>query len=138
MPDLRGVIHLLDANVLIALTVRDHEHHDRAAGWLTKETAFAVCPMVQGALVRHLVRAGESWGRIGSLLREVAALPQYRFWSDDLDYAQVSWQGVRGHRQVTDVYLAHLARRHGGVLATMDEALAAQLPDSCLLLPKAR
>ena len=30
-----------------------------------------------------------------------------------------------GHRQITDAYLVLLARKHGGILATMDEALAA-------------
>jgi predicted nucleic acid-binding protein len=33
--------------------------------------------------------------------------------------------GIIGHRQVTDAYLALLARKHGGSLATMDRALAA-------------
>jgi predicted nucleic acid-binding protein len=33
--------------------------------------------------------------------------------------------GIIGYRQVTDAYLALLARKHGSSLATMDQALAA-------------
>jgi len=41
--------------------------------------------------------------------------------------------GIVGHRQVTDAYLTLLARVHGGVLATMDKALAATHPEAVLL-----
>ena len=51
--------YLLDANVLIALTVAEHEHHDRASTWAATINGFAVCPIVEGALVRFLVRTGE-------------------------------------------------------------------------------
>jgi len=52
--------HLLDANVLIALTVAEHEHHDRASRWVAGIERFALCPVVEGALVRFLVRVGET------------------------------------------------------------------------------
>ncbi|REM93644.1 VapC toxin family PIN domain ribonuclease, partial [Mycobacterium tuberculosis] len=46
---------LLDANVLIALVVAEHVHHDAAADWLmASDTGFATCPMTQGSLVRFL------------------------------------------------------------------------------------
>ena len=51
--------YLLDANVLIALTVAEHEHHERASTWAATVNRFAVCPIVEGALVRFLVRTGE-------------------------------------------------------------------------------
>jgi predicted nucleic acid-binding protein len=44
--------YLLDADVLIALTVADHEHHARTSAWAAGITRFAVCPVVEGALVR--------------------------------------------------------------------------------------
>lgn len=48
---------LLDANVLIALVVAEHVHHDAAADWLmASDTGFATCPMTQGSLVRFLAR----------------------------------------------------------------------------------
>ncbi len=40
---------LLDANVLIALVVADHVHHDRAAEWLAaSDLAIATCPITEG------------------------------------------------------------------------------------------
>ena len=41
---------LLDANVLIALVVTEHVHHDAAAEWLsTFDPGFATCPITQEA-----------------------------------------------------------------------------------------
>jgi len=44
-------------------------------------------------------------------------------------------QGVIGHRQVTDGYLAELARFNRGRLATFDRGLAALHPDIAYLVP---
>jgi predicted nucleic acid-binding protein len=43
--------------------------------------------------------------------------------------------GVIGHRQVTDAYLAHLARTRNGRLATFDQGLAKTHPDVVDLVP---
>jgi len=50
---------------------------------------------------------------------------RHRFWADNFDYSAVSWHGLLGHRQVTDAYLAALARHHQGRLATLNRGLAA-------------
>ncbi|MDR1118869.1 MAG: hypothetical protein LBL01_06185 [Bifidobacteriaceae bacterium] len=42
---------------------------------------------------------------------------------------------VRGHRQATDAYLAALAKKRGGILATLDRALAAPHPAHTLFTP---
>jgi predicted nucleic acid-binding protein len=42
--------------------------------------------------------------------------------------------GVVGHRQVTDAYLAQLARHHDGQLATLDSGLAQQHSDVAVLI----
>lgn len=47
---------LLDANVLIALVVADHDHHRRAPDRITGVDRFALRSVVAGALVRYLVR----------------------------------------------------------------------------------
>jgi hypothetical protein len=52
-----------------------------------------------------------------------------------LGYTDVPWRGVLGHRQVTDAYLAALARRNGGRLATFDRGLAALHEDVVMLIP---
>ncbi len=72
------------------------------------------------------MRLGDlSAGDALAVLAGVTMHPRHRFWADDLDYAQVSLRGLVGHRQVTDAYLAALARRHRGRLATFDAGLAA-------------
>lgn len=59
--------------------------------------------------------------------------PNHLFWPDITSYLDVPSNGIRGHKQLTDAYLAALARAHGGVLATMDKALAALIPDVVLI-----
>jgi predicted nucleic acid-binding protein len=130
-------VYLLDANVLIALVVTDHEHHARAAAWMSPGRRFAVCPVTQGALVRFLLRQGETGGRAHAVLQGIAGLEGCQFWADDLSYADIELSEVRGHRQVTDSYLVALVRsRDGGLLATLDEALSARLSEHCVLLPR--
>jgi uncharacterized protein len=128
--------YLLDANVLIALTVAEHEHHERASAWAAGVDSFAVCPVVEGALVRFLVRAGETPAVATAVLRAVHAMSGCAFWSDSLSYADAGLGHVRGHRQVTDAYLASLAAgRPDSTLATLDEGLAQELPELTTLVP---
>lgn len=130
------ITYLLDANVLIALTVAEHEHHERSSRWAAQIERFAVCPDVEGALIRFLVRIGESATTATEVLRAVYAVPGCEFWPDSLSYVDVGVGHVRGHRQVTDAYLASLAAANAGMLATLDEALAEELPDKVVLMPR--
>jgi uncharacterized protein len=127
--------HLLDANVLIALTVSEHEHHDRASDWLANVPAFALCPVVEGALLRFVLRMGESTATGAALLGRIRAHPRCEFWPDDISYRDVDMADLHGHRQVTDAYLADLAAAHGGRLATFDRALTALRPAVTLEIP---
>lgn len=128
--------HLLDANLLIALLVDDHIHHDAAERWsIGRTTPFATCPVTQGSLVRFLVREGASGDEATRFLDEVTTDGRHRFWPDDLGYADVDLGAVVGHRQVTDAYLVGLARAHGGRLATFDRGLAAVHSDVAELVP---
>jgi toxin-antitoxin system PIN domain toxin len=116
---------LLDANVLIALLVADHIHHDRAEAWLmSMDRPFATCPVTEGSLVRLPIRNGQSADTAQAVLSAVAADPRHEFWPDDLSYRDTTMKGVIGHRQVADAYLAELARRKGGRLASFDQGLA--------------
>jgi toxin-antitoxin system PIN domain toxin len=122
--------YLLDANVLIALTVEEHEHHPRVAAWLAHVESVALCPMVEGSLVRFLVRIGESAGVAAEVLRLLHANPRCEFWPDAVSYADADISGVRGHRQVTDAYLVALVASRGDArLATLDRALAQGSPE---------
>jgi len=128
--------YLLDANVLIALTVAEHEHHTRASSCAAGIGRFAVCPVVEGALIRFLVRVGESASVATGLLRAIHSMPGCDFWTDSLSYVDAGLGHVRGHRQVTDAYLVSLAAsRTGSMVATLDEDLAQGRPDLTLLVP---
>ncbi len=126
---------LLDANVLIALTVAEHQHHERSSDWIAEVDGFAVCPIVEGALVRFLLRMGEAADTAQAVLTGVQSHPRCEFWSDSISYIDAELTTVDGHRQATDSYLASLARGRDGVLATLDKPLTQRHPDHSLLLP---
>lgn len=126
---------LLDANALIALTVTDHVHHDVMEDWFTQRSEpFATCPVTQGALVRFLLRGGAAARDAIDVVRGLSAAEGHEFWPDQLGYDAIDMRGVIGHKQVTDAYLAGLARSRDGRLATLDRALAVLHDDVALLL----
>jgi uncharacterized protein len=130
------VTALLDANVLIALVVTDHVHHAAAVEWLTVFDAdFATCPITQGSLVRFLVRAGQSAAAARDVADAIEKADRHEFWPDSISFADVDVGGVIGHRQVTDAYLAQLARSRKGQLATLDSGLAHLHRDVAILVP---
>jgi toxin-antitoxin system PIN domain toxin len=127
---------LLDANVLIALVVADHVHHYAAESWFAAvEESFATCPITQGSLIRLLVRQGQSAATAVTLLGALTAHARHQFWSDNESFDNVPVHGVIGHRQVTDAYLAHLARSRKGRLATFDRGLGKLHDDVTDLVP---
>lgn len=129
------MIALLDANVLIALTDGDHVHHDTSESWLTSwQGSFATCPITQGALVRFLLRNGSTASAATTVIRDLRASARHESWPDDLAYDEVDLRGVVGHRQVTEAYLAALARARSARLATLDRALAALHADVAVLV----
>jgi toxin-antitoxin system PIN domain toxin len=130
------MITLIDANVLIALSTPAHEHHSFAVAWRDGLTApYATCPITQGALVRFALREGASAVDAVRLLQDLDADPNHQFWPDDLPYRKVRMAGVVGHRQVTDAYLAQLARQRKSRLATFERGAAAQHSDVSILIP---
>jgi toxin-antitoxin system PIN domain toxin len=130
------VTALLDANVLIALVVTEHVHHDAAARWLAASGAeFATCPITQGSLVRFLVRMGQPAVAARDVVSAIEGAERHEFWPDSVSFADVEVSGVVGHRQVTDAYLAQLARNYNGQLATLDSGLAHLHSDIAVLIP---
>lgn len=130
-------VHLLDGNVLVALADAAHVHHTAAAQWFAAgDTPFATCPITQGTLLRMLLRHGavDTPAQASEVLGLMCAHPRHRFWADTLDYSAVSWHGILGHRQVTDAYLAALARANGGRLVSLDKGLAAVQGEVVVLL----
>ena len=130
---------LADGNVLLALLLEDHIHHERVHRWFSelREDRFATCPVTQGTLLRVHMRvsvegtAAASW----QALRAVSGHPAHEWWDDALDYLDVPHRNLQGHRQVTDAWLAELARRRGGRIATLDSGFATLHADVAVLLP---
>jgi len=123
---------LLDENVLVALVVDDHVHHSSAETWFLGVTdGFATCPITEGSLIRE----GQTAEAVRSILRGLAADERHEFWPDDITYADIPTAGIIGHRQVTDAYLAQLARSRASRLATFDQGLAKIHADVADLVP---
>ena len=132
------MIHLLDANVLLALVVDTHVHHQRAHLWFSKaKPSFATCPVTQGALLRlHMqfaddTASGAAWATLESILSH----PKHQFWGDNFGYQELSPRPIQGYRQITDAWLIELTKRQKARLATFDKGLIANYPKNTLQVP---
>jgi toxin-antitoxin system PIN domain toxin len=127
--------YLLDTNVLVALLWPSHARHDLAVKWFARHRAkgWATCPLTEAGFVR--IVSNPAFSRDAVTPREAAgvlaantAAKDHAFWPDELPFAEaIAFAGARlvGHQQVTDAYLLGLALRRGGMLATLDERIAA-------------
>jgi len=126
-------VSLLDVNVLVALFFPDHVHHDLAHDWFAdhRQHGWATCPITENGLVRVacqqpsddvLVRPADVVGHLERLCRD----KHHRVWTDAVSLTDASLfapQFIRGHRQLTDVYLLGLAKKMGGRLVTFDRTI---------------
>ncbi len=124
---------LLDVNVLVSLLDSAHIHHDAALTWFRAVAAvegWATCPLTENGLIRvvsHLnypnLRLSPAYAA-ESLAMFKAGFPKiHQFWPDSIsltDSALFDLAVLTGSRQTTDTYLAGLAFRNGGRLATLD------------------
>ena len=127
--------YLLDTNLLIALLWPSHEKHGLALAWFTRHRAkgWVTCPFTQAGFVRIVSNPAFSRDAVQprdavQVLSANAAAKDHTFWPDELPVAEaLAFAGVRllGHQQVTDAYLLGHAIRRNGVLATLDERIAA-------------
>ena len=126
---------LLDVNFLMALLWENHEQHGRARFWLRDVTEFATCPITQLGFARisshPMLGYGMSPEQAFGVLRSLLADGRHRFIPDDLSCEDrvLLTERIPGSNQVTDHYLAALARQHGLRLATFDDALGRAFPD---------
>lgn len=131
---------LLDGNVLVALVIDSHVHHDRAHRWFggLAHDRFATCLFTQGTLLRVHMRTAANRGAAAAwrALKAVAGHPRHDWWDDALSFFDVPHRHLQGSAQVTDAWLAELARRRGGRLATFDSGLARLHGDVARLLPR--
>jgi toxin-antitoxin system PIN domain toxin len=130
---------LLDGNVLVALRIESHVHHDRVHRWfaMLRRDRFATCILSQGTLLRvHMKAAADPSAEAAwQALRDVASHPRHEWWGDALSFLEVPHRHLQGSMQVTDAWLAELARRRRGRLATLDSGLAGLHSDVAVLLP---
>jgi toxin-antitoxin system PIN domain toxin len=127
---------LLDSSVAVALLTDEHEHYEPSRRWFQAlAEPYATCPITQGAVVRYSLRRGYSAEGALHALHSLVRNDKHEFWPDDVEYLQVRFEGVIGHRQVTDAYLAQLARARDGRVATLDKGFAALHQDVVELVP---
>jgi len=129
---------LLDGNVLAALMIDTHVHHDRARAWFhsTADT-FVSCLVTQGTLLRvHMAMANDPTAAAAwRCLSWIEQHPRHQLWDDPLPWRDVPHRNLQGPKQVTDAWLAELARRRSGRLITLDSALVGLHPDVATPLP---
>ena len=129
---------LLDGNLLVALTIDTHEFHGRARRWFDSiAEPFATCAITEGTLLRvHMNFAVDSSATAAwTVLEAIHRMPGHSFWNDGFSYTEVVSANVAGSRQVTDAWLAELARRHRAQLATLDVGLSKLHSDVAFLIP---
>ena len=133
------MIWLLDGNVLVAMSLNGHPHHDRVHSWLKtiRKDTFASCPVTEETLLRlHIQQANDKTAEAAwKVLEDLRNHPKHVFWPENFSYTEISHTRLTGHRQITDAWLAELAKRNEGKLATLDEPLSALWPNSTLLIP---
>ena len=128
-----SLVTLLDVNLLVALFDPDHIHHDLAHDWFEdhQQDGWATCPVTENGFVRVLANPayGATVTRPNELVERLAqfcSTTQHVFWADAVSLSDkriFNRSMIRGHRQVTDVYLLGLAKKMGGCLATFDRTI---------------
>ena len=125
---------LLDVNVWIALFDDAHQFSARANAFIEEaDLQIATCPLVENGVIRVMSSPAYSRRSVLSLqqvrqrLREACDALDHAFWPDDISLRSdglFNFARVQGHNQITDLYLLALAVRHGGCLASFDQAIA--------------
>lgn len=127
------MIGLVDVNALVALFDPEHVHHSSIHGWFgeKRRQGWATCPLTENGLVR-VISNPKYPGRGTTVADAVQRLRRFResgdhtFWPDSLSLCDddlLDLRHVRGHRQLTDVYLLALATKHQGRLVTFDRSI---------------
>lgn len=130
---------LVDGNGIIALTIKSHPQHTQAKLWFESlSDTFHTCSVTEGTFLRlHMILATDTTAAAAWRdLELIQSDPMHVFIDDGFSYTQVATKGLQGHKQVTDAWLAQLARRHGTKLATLDSGLVAAHPDVGFLIPE--
>jgi hypothetical protein len=129
-------VRLLDVNVLVSLLDSAHVHHDAALAWFRTAAAkegWATCPLTENGLIRVVSHLSYPNLRLspGGVAESLALFKAgfqgiHYFWADSVsltDSTIFDLAVLTGSRQTTDAYLAGLAFRNRGRLATFDSGI---------------
>ncbi len=123
--------HLLDVNLLLALTDPMHVHHEAAHRWFAEKGhgSWATCPITENGFLcvashpNYPNRPGDVLAVFG-MLRSLCEATGHQFWAEDISILEMLEPGaIITHAQVTDLYLTGLAVHKKGKLATLDRRI---------------
>jgi len=122
---------LLDVNALVALAWDSHVHHGAMGAWFSaNDGQWSTCAVTESGFVRVSSNPKVLTSPIGveparSVLSALRAVDGHHFLANDVSLCDADVPPIAGHRQVTDVLLLALARRHGVHLVTFDAGIVA-------------
>jgi predicted nucleic acid-binding protein len=125
---------LLDVNVIIAAVFVDHVMHLPARHFVESLERFYTTPTVQGGFLRFATRPlknqqGEPQQPRLTMAEGLAKLQEFTeagghvFVDDDEPFTNLGLRSMQGHRQWTDAYLLHIARKHRLTLASLESRM---------------
>lgn len=127
------MIALLDVNVLVALFLARHIHHELAHDWFDDQASqgWATSPLTENGFLRVMCQPSATAmphrpADVAKMLRTLCAGSHHRFWEDSVslrDEQVFNPSLIRGHKQVTDIYLLGLATTRRGRFATFDRGV---------------
>ena len=125
---------LFDVNVLLAIVDSHHLRHETIHSWLRihSNELYAICPITENALVRILTQPSyphplKMWEALNTL--HLVKQQHGLFWSDDISISNETLfqhKNFIGNKQITDIYLLALAKKHNARLVTFDHSVAWQ------------
>lgn len=116
-------MHLLDVNVLLAAIWVNHPQHAKAFAWLGGKNVV-LCPLAELGFLRISTNPkaiGAPMQEARKLLEQFARDRKANRIADDL--VALDSRPTKSE-EVTDMYLANLAAKHGARLGTFDQAIA--------------
>ena len=115
--------HLLDVNVLLAALWANHPQHAKAFAWLSGKNVV-LCPLAELGFLRISTNRkviGVPMQEARRLLEQFARDRKADRISDDLNALD---SHPMKSEELTDLYLADLAAKHGARLGTFDQTIA--------------
>ena len=126
---------LPDVNVLLALHLVEHQHHQVALHWWNSAIKVLTTPVSESGFVRMLLNVHVMDGKpltgaeALATLEDLRAQPKTTFHPDATSLAnpRIRVSQLTGSGQVTDLHLLNVAVDAGAVFVTLDSKITAPL-----------